>query len=79
MPEQPVEYVDRDRISLSGLTRAEAREFNRFFVLSFVIFTLIAFVAHMLVLWWRPWLQNGPAPVNTSMIDAVKPFLSMLG
>ena len=78
MPEQPVEHVDRDRISLSGLTRAEAREFNKFFLTSFVIFTLVAIVAHILVWAWRPWLQ-GNAPVNTSMIDAVKPLLSMLG
>ena len=78
MPEQPVEYVDRDRISLSGLTRPEAQEFNRFFLISFVVFTLVAVVAHILVWAWRPWLQGG-APVNVSMIDAVRPYLSMLG
>ncbi len=78
MPEQPAAYVDRDRISLSGLTRPEAQEFNKFFLISFVVFTLIAIVAHFLVWSWRPWLQ-GTAPVNTSMIDAVKPFLTMLG
>lgn len=78
MAEQPVDFADRDRISLSGLTRPEAQEFNRFFLISFVVFTLIAIVAHYLVWAWRPWLQGG-APVNTSMIDAVRPLLSMLG
>ena len=78
MPEQPVDYVDRDRISLSGLNRAEAREFNKFFITSFLIFTLIAVIAHILVWLWRPWAQGG-SPVNTSMIDAVRPLLTMLG
>ena len=78
MPEQPVDYVDRDRISLSGLTREEAREFNKFFLTSFLVFTIIALIAHLLVWAWRPWAQGG-APVNTSMIDAVRPLLTMLG
>ena len=78
MPEQPVDYIDRDRISLSGLTRPEAAEFNKFFITSFLVFTLIAIIAHVLVWLWRPWAQGG-APVNTSMIDAVRPLLSMLG
>ena len=78
MPEQPMTDYDRARISLSGLTRPEAQEFNKFFLISFVVFTLIAIVAHILVWAWRPWLQGG-APVNVSMIEAVKPLLSMLG
>ena len=79
MPEQPMTDVDRARISLSGLTRAEAQEFNKFFLISFVVFTLVAIVAHILVWSWRPWLQGGAA-VNTSMmLDTVKPLLSMLG
>jgi light-harvesting complex 1 beta chain len=78
MPEQPIPPLDRDRISLSGLSRPEAQEFNKFFLISFVVFTLIAILAHILVWAWRPWLQ-GPVPVNTSMIDAVKPLLTLLG
>lgn len=42
--------------SLSGLTPAEAQEFHKIFVLSFIIFTLIAVVAHFLVWMWRPWI-----------------------
>ncbi len=77
MPEQPIDTFDRDRISLSGLTRPEAAEFNKFFLTSFLVFTLIAVIAHILVWMWRPWAQSGGA-MNTSMIDAVRPLLSML-
>ena len=47
------------RSSLSGLTEAEAREFHSLFVGSFIIFTIIAIVAHFLVWTWRPW-SHGP-------------------
>lgn len=42
--------------SLSGLTANEAKEFHSLFVTSFVVFTVIAIVAHILVWSWRPWL-----------------------
>lgn len=42
--------------SLSGLTPAEAQEFHKIFVSSFIGFTLIAAVAHFLVWIWRPWI-----------------------
>ena len=41
--------------SLSGLTEQEAREFHGMFVSSFIGFTVIAIVAHVLVWSWRPW------------------------
>jgi light-harvesting complex 1 beta chain len=44
--------------SLSGLTEAEAREFHSIFMTSFVIFTVIAIIAHILVWMWRPWLPG---------------------
>lgn len=44
------------RVSLSGLTEPEAREFHRIFVSSFMGFTAVAVVAHILVWMWRPWL-----------------------
>ena len=47
-----------DRSSLTGLTVPEAKEFNRIFVLSFVLFTAIAIVAHILAWLWRPWGGN---------------------
>jgi light-harvesting complex 1 beta chain len=42
--------------SLSGLTENEAREFHGIFMGSFMGFTAIAVVAHVLVWMWRPWL-----------------------
>jgi hypothetical protein len=48
--------ADERRGSLSGLTESEAKEFHGIFVTSFIIFTVIAIVAHFLVWQWRPWL-----------------------
>ena len=42
--------------SLSGLTEQEAREFHGMFVSSFIGFTVIAIIAHVLVWNWRSWL-----------------------
>ena len=42
--------------SLSGLTEQEAREFHGMFMTSFIGFTVIAIIAHVLVWNWRPWL-----------------------
>ena len=44
--------------SLSGLTEAEAKEFHGIFMTSFIIFTVIAIVAHFLAWQWRPWLPG---------------------
>jgi light-harvesting complex 1 beta chain len=40
----------------SGLMDNEAKEFHDIFVSSFVAFTSIVVVAHILVWLWRPWL-----------------------
>jgi len=42
--------------SLSGLTEQEAKEFHGIFVTSFIAFTVVAVIAHVLVWSWRPWL-----------------------
>lgn len=52
--------------SLSGLTESEAREFHSIFMTSFVIFTAIAIVAHILAWMWRPWLP-GPGGYKAAM------------
>ena len=44
--------------SLSGLNEDEARSFHRMFVTSFIVFTLIAVVAHWAVWQWRPWIPG---------------------
>ncbi len=43
-------------VSISGMTEPEAREFHQIFVTSFLAFTAVAVVAHVLVYIWRPWL-----------------------
>jgi light-harvesting complex 1 beta chain len=50
------DMAEEKRSSLSGLTESEAKEFHGIFVTSFIIFTVIAIVAHFLVWQWRPWL-----------------------
>ena len=45
-----------DNRSLSGLTEGEAKEFHGVFMTGFIIFTVIAIVAHVLAYNWRPWL-----------------------
>ncbi len=47
-----------DERSLSGLSEHEAKEFHRIFMMSFIIFTVIAIIAHFLVWQWRPWLPG---------------------
>lgn len=60
--------IDRERpTTLSGLTEPEAREFHTIFMTSFIIFTVVAIVAHMLVWVWRPWLP-GPDGYKTGML-----------
>jgi len=58
--------------SLSGLTDTEAKEFHKIFVTSFIIFTVIAIIAHILVWSWRPWI---PGPNGfTSMLTTHAQF-----
>lgn len=52
--------------TFSGLTESEAKEFHRIFMTSFLLFTLVAIVAHILVWMWRPWL---PGPNGYSALS----------
>lgn len=55
---------------MSGLSEGEAREFHGVFVTSFIIFTVVAVIAHVLVWQWRPWL---PGPEGyASLIDSAE-------
>jgi light-harvesting complex 1 beta chain len=62
--------------SYSGLSEVEAKEFHKIFVTSFVIFTGIAIVAHILAWMWRPWL---PGANGYSMVETVQSLQSLLG
>ena len=55
----------------SVLTEGEAREFHRIFMTSFIVFTVIAIIAHILAWQWRPWLP-GPSGYTTSMLDGAR-------
>ncbi len=59
--------VDRTG-SLSGLTENEAKEFHSIFMTSFIMFTIVAIIAHVLVWMWRPWL---PGPKGYAALDGV--------
>ncbi len=52
--------------SLSGLSEAEAREFHSVFMTSFLVFVVVAVVAHILAWMWRPWF---PGPGGYASLD----------
>lgn len=58
------------------LTADEAKDFHKLFTLSFIVFTVIAIIAHFLVWQWRPWLPtgaNGTYVTTTASADATAP------
>ena len=56
-----------ERIGASTyLTEKEAKEFHGIFITSFIVFTVIAIVAHFLVWSWRPWL---PGPQGYAALE----------
>ncbi|MGD8808627.1 MAG: light-harvesting antenna LH1, beta subunit [Gammaproteobacteria bacterium] len=62
--------MERSGSSLSGLTEKEAQEFHSVFMSSFIVFVVIAIVAHILAWMWRPWL---PGPDGyASLIDGAR-------
>ncbi|MEM6617014.1 MAG: light-harvesting antenna LH1, beta subunit [Pseudomonadota bacterium] len=66
--------------SWSGLTDQEAEEFHKYYMQGAMIFTVVAIVAHLLVLLWRPWIPGpgGYASVidsATSVAGSVLPFV----
>jgi light-harvesting complex 1 beta chain len=69
--------LDGRTASLSGLTDSEAREFHGIFVTSFIVFVVVAIVAHFLVWQWRPWLP-GPSGYSTGMLDHAKDVIGLV-
>jgi len=60
-----------DRIGPSTyLTEAEAKEFHGLFITSFIVFTVIAIIAHFLVWQWRPWLGEARALADATPVMA---------
>jgi light-harvesting complex 1 beta chain len=56
--------------SLSGLTEDEAKEFHKIFMASFIGFTIVAIIAHILVWSWRPWIPGDEG--YSSLIDGAQ-------
>ena len=63
--------------SLSGLTEQEAKEFHGLFMTSFIIFLVIAIIAHFLVWQWRPWLP-GTSGYVSSIVEETKAMMAYL-
>jgi light-harvesting complex 1 beta chain len=57
----------------SGLSEAEAREFHGIFVKSFIIFTVVAIIAHFLAWQWRPWLPSAAGYATSEIAAPVNP------
>ena len=69
--------VPRDREgSLSGLTEQEAKEFHGIFMTSFIIFTVIAVIAHFFAWQWRPWGQTSMVDGANAVVSYIMPFLA---
>ncbi|AUN32308.1 MULTISPECIES: light-harvesting antenna LH1, beta subunit [Niveispirillum] len=72
--------ADSSNVSLSGLTESEAREVHSFFIQGFLIFTVIAIAAHVLVWMWRPWI---PGPNGYASLEGIgqtaQSLLPMIG
>ncbi len=69
----PSERPHDDPVALS---EAEAQEFHKLFMTSFIVFTVIAIIAHIMAWSWRPWL---PGPNGySSLMDGVHAILPHL-
>jgi light-harvesting complex 1 beta chain len=71
--------ADSRQGSLSGLSDQEAKEFHGIFMTSFIIFTLIAVVAHFLAWQWRPWLPgaSGYASIVNDAKEVVMAYIAV--
>lgn len=69
-----------EKRSLTGLSSREAQEFHKYFMLGFIVFTVIAIIAHFLVWQWRPWFPGpeGYAAVTDSVNAVAHSVLSRL-
>jgi light-harvesting complex 1 beta chain len=63
--------------SITGLTAAEAQEFHQLFTTSFIVFVVVAIIAHFLAWQWRPWLP-GPNGYASLVIDHVRVAVSAI-
>lgn len=65
-----------EKVYMSGLTDAEAKELHEIYMKGFTLFTGVAVVAHFLVWLWRPWI---PGSAGYAALENAQPFVSMIG
>jgi light-harvesting complex 1 beta chain len=65
-----------ERKALSGLSEREAKEFHGIFMTSFIIFVVVAAIAHFLAWQWRPWLPG--AKGYSSLTDGIISYLPFI-
>ena len=65
-------------VSSSGLSEAEAKEFHKVFMTSFLVFVGVAVFAHILAWIWRPWLPGPGGYASLEPTAAAHTVLSML-
>ena len=70
-------HIDRVPDEPATLSEDEAKEFHKLFMTSFIVFTVIAVIAHIMAWSWRPWLP-GPNGYSSLMdgVHAVLPHLA---
>ena len=65
-------------VSSSGLSEAEAKEFHKVFMTSFLVFVGVAVFAHILAWIWRPWLPGPGGYASLEPTATAHAVLSML-
>jgi len=66
--------AEKGFFSESGLTEGEAKEVHGYFTQFFAIFLAFAIVAHILVWFWRPWIDTSAR----GAIETVQAVLTMV-
>lgn len=64
--------------SYSGLTETEAKEFHQVFSASFLGFTGVVVVAHILAWTWRPWFWKESSLALNDTVNGVAQYLTTL-
>jgi light-harvesting complex 1 beta chain len=75
-----IELMANNASPYTGLTENEAQEFHGIFVTSFVIFMVVAIIAHVLAWMWRPWIPGpgGYASLEDNATSALQTALSLI-